>query len=295
MQVLRLFDPWRGRLCTCPPKYSLHPYTGCSHFCLYCYATSYIGRRPSTPKDSFVSRLRRDLRRYDPRLVVSMSNSSDPYPPIEARLGLTRDTLRTLGEWGARVLVVTKSSLVTRDTDLLKRMKAAVTITITTLDRRVQRLIEPNAPPPSERLRAVRALSREGVPVGVRIDPIIPRVNDDPDDLRRLVREAVNAGALHVTTSTFKARPDSLRRIKEALGRLGVEVSRVYLEEGVRIGGYVYLREEERRSLLSPVVEEASAQGVTYATCREGLKSFKKFFSSPSCDGSHLIPGSDES
>lgn len=232
--------------------------------------------------------LRRDLRRVPEDCLVSMSNSSDPYPPIEAKLKLTRETLRVLGEFRVRVLIVSKSSLVVRDLDLLKNMRVAVTLTITTLDPRKSKIIEPNAPPPEERVKAVRVLSKSGVRVGVRIDPIIPYINDDPKEIKELVERVVRVGAQHITTSTFKAKRDSLARLSTVPG-LGVKIRELYLSRGVRVKGYMYLEESVRRELLKPIVEEAQARGVTYATCREGFKHSKKYFNAPSCDGSHLI------
>ncbi len=289
MYYLRRFDPWRSPLCTCPPKYSLQPYTGCSHRCLYCYATAYIGVRDSEPKREFIKRLRADLRKADPRLPVSMSNSSDPYPPLEAELRVTRRALEELVSHGFRVLIVTKSDLVLRDIDVIRGRPVSVSITITTLDDSLARRMEPGAPPPSRRVRAVAKLTEEGVPVSVRIDPIVPGLNDDPHELRELVAEVAAAGAKHVVTSTFKARPDSLARMSAVFPDLADRWRRLYKVEGERNRGYYYLRRALRVAILWPVVEEARRRGLTYATCREGLQD-PKFFRAPTCDGTHLIP-----
>ncbi len=280
LEVLREFDPWKGELCTCPRKYSLQPYTGCSFFCLYCYATSYIGRKPSVPKRNFLERLRRDLRKADRGKVVNLSTSSDPYPWIESKLGLTRRALELLLSHGFKVLITTKSHLVANDVDLFKGRPVAIMITITTLNERLAKTLEPGAPVPSLRLKAIEELSREGVPVGVRIDPVIPGVNDSEEELRGLVEAVAVAGALHVTTSTYKAKPDNLKRMASIFPHL----KEVYAE-GVKIGGYVYLRKETREKLLRPIAEEAEKRGLTVAYCREGFP-----FNAPSCDGSHLIP-----
>ena len=279
-EVLREFDPWKGELCTCPKKYSLQPYTGCSFFCLYCYATSYIGRKPSTPKRNFIERLKRDLKKADKEKVVNLSTSSDPYPWIESRLRLTRKALELLISNGFKVLITTKSHLVVNDLDLIKGKAVAVMITITTLKDELARKLEPGAPEPRLRLRALEELSREGVPVGVRIDPIIPMVNDSEEELKELVEAVAAAGASHITTSTYKAKPDNLKRMIETFPHL-----RELYKNGERIGGYVYLKREVRRELLRPVSEEAERLGLTLAYCREGFP-----FKAPSCDGSHLIP-----
>jgi len=287
-RLLRLFDPWRSPLCTCPVKYSLHPYTGCSHKCLYCYATAYIGLRESTPKKNFIENLRKELDKANRNMIVEMSTSSDPYPPIEDKLRLTRQTLKELFRRGFRVLITTKSSLVTRDVDLLSANRSAVMITITTLDERLSKVIEPGAPPPSERLLALKELAKKGVPVGARVDPVIPFVNDDPAELSLLVEKLQEVGVKHVVTSTYKAKPDSYRRIVSALPELEDKLRNIYFKGKTYVSGYYYLSLDVRMNLLRPVVNSARKLGLSYATCREGLVT-KEFFSARSCDGSHLL------
>ncbi len=287
LRVIRIFDPWSNPLCTCPRKYSLHPYTGCSHFCLYCYATAYIGRRPSTPKKNFLRNLRRDLYRINKNLIVEMSTSSDPYPPLEKWTLLTRKTLEILVEHRVKVLITTKSNIVTRDSDLLLKTPSAVMITITTLDEEVSSRLEPGAPPPSKRIEAIEELSSKGIPVGVRIDPVIPGLNDNPEMLKKLIDRVATAGAKHVVTSTYKARPDNYRRMISGFPEYKALWDKLYMKNGVRMHGYIYLPKSIREKLLKPVVEYASEKGLTVATCREGLG--PQFFRAPSCDGSHLV------
>lgn len=290
--LLAPFDPWKSPLCTCPFKLSLNPYTGCSFKCLYCYATAYIGVRDSTPKKDFRRRLLRDLARYDPSIPINIGTSSDPYPPEELEYGLTRSALEILVPIGRRVLITTKGTLyATRDLDLLRRGNVAVTPTITTLDPRISMIIELGAPLPERRLDAARAAAEAGVPVGVRIDPIIPYLNDDPYEIDELVARVANAGARFVVTSTYKARPDNLARLRSALSSgLGRRIARLYSRgRAVRVGGYMYLPRSERERLLRPVVEAARRYGLEYATCREGFTG-REWFNAASCDGTHLIP-----
>jgi DNA repair photolyase len=289
LRVLRPFDPWRNPLCTCPPKYSLNPYTGCSFMCLYCYATSYIGRRPSTPKKRFIENLVHDLNIVSPSILVNIGTSSDPYPPEEMRYRLTRKSLELMLPRGIRILITTKGIIPPEDIELIKKGNVAVTPTITTLDPRVASVIEPNAPPPSERIELVRALSKNSIPVGVRVDPIIPFVNDDPHEIEELVCRLASAGARFIVTSTYKAKPDSLSRLRRALGDTGERIYKLYREKGVQLYGYRYLPRPLREKILKPVVNAARKCGLRYATCREGLTS-KEWFNAPSCDGSHLIP-----
>ncbi|HIC99508.1 MAG TPA: radical SAM protein [Pyrodictiaceae archaeon] len=287
-KIVRAFDPWKSPLCTCPPKYSLQPYTGCSHFCLYCYATAYIGRKPSTPKQRALERLKYDIEHVvDPKYHIDLSTSSDPYPPEEAKLKLTRKMLELLIAYGLKVLIVTKSSLVARDTDILSKGNVAVTITITTLDKNLAKAIEPGAPHPKERVKAIEQLVTNGVPVGVRLDPLIPYLNDDRKDVRSVLEAVASAGARFIVTSTYKARPDNLRRLVSTFPELEEKYYRLYRIEGKWQYGYWYLRPDIRRQMLGIVQQEASRLDLQFAVCREG---FKDMLTAPSCDGSHLIP-----
>ncbi len=267
----------------------MNTYTGCSIGCLYCYATAYIGNKPSTPKKDLAARLRKDLARIPTGSLVNVGTSSDPYPPIEAELQLTRRILGLLLEKGLRVLVTTKSDMVVRDADLMKGRSAAVTPTITMLDERMARIVEPLAPSPLRRIEAVKALSTQGIPVAVRVDPIIPYVNDDPAEIEELVCRLADAGAKMVVTSTYKARPDNLARMRAGLGEVGEKLYKLYRNNGVKVQGYLYLPRHLREALLKPVIGAARKCGLEYATCREGLTG-KEWFNAASCDGSHLIP-----
>ena len=115
--------------------------------------------------------------------TISIANSSDPYPRAEATEGLTRRCLEILSESNCKIQIITKSNIVARDDDLLSKVPSTVALTITTDDDNLAKLIEPYAPPPSQRLRAAQDLIKAGIPVSVRIDPIIPFVNDQPQKL----------------------------------------------------------------------------------------------------------------
>ncbi len=284
VDVIREFDPWKGPLCTCPPKYSLQPYTGCSHRCIYCYATSYIRARNARPKKDFVRRLLRDLRRINPYKPINMSTSSDPYTPEEEKYELTRKALEIMVPLGIKILITTKGTMIVRDLDIVSRGNVAVMITITTMKINIVQKLEPNAPTPKKRMETIQILRESGIPAGVRIDPVIPLINDDPDELVELVDMVADAGAQHIVTSTYKAKPDNLKRIITVFPDIGPELRRMYTR-GKRIGGYWYLPRNIRREILDPVIRRARERKLTVATCREGF-----YFGAPSCDGTHLIP-----
>lgn len=292
LSVVRPFDPWGNPLCTCPPKYGLNPYTGCGHGCLYCYITSYIpdAFRPR-PKEGLVEKVRRDLDKLPKGAVVSLSNSSDPYTPPEASLGLTRRVLQMLLEKGFRVVIVTKSPLVVRDLDIFQRHagRVAVQITITTLREDLAAVLEPKAPRPSGRVEAVRRLASAGVPVTVRLDPLVPGLNDDLENIREVVDAAADAGAVHLVASTYKAKRDNFARLASAFPHLAPTWRKMYFEDGKYFHGQWYAPAEYRRAVLSKVAKEAARRGLQFTICREEF--FDLNTPGAYCDGSHLLAG----
>jgi len=288
MPLITPFDPWKSPLCHCPPKYSFSPYTGCSHRCAYCYITSYIPRAfDCRPKDNLLDRLCREIRRLNRKIPIVIASSSDPYVPIEMSTNLTRDTLRLLTQSGFKVLLVTKSNLVTRDVDIIKRARCSVSMTITTLQTEMAKLLEPSAPSPDERLGAIKMLTEASIPCSIRVDPIIPGINDDLGQLERLIGEVARAGAKHVVASSYKAKADNFKRIVSAFPHLREGLERIYWAEGEAKGRARYAPHSFRRLLLKGLKRIIESHGLTFATCREG---FSDLNSGKTCDGTHLIP-----
>jgi DNA repair photolyase len=280
--LISRFDPWRSGLCTCPSKLTFNPYTGCDHACTYCYASSYVPRfSDCRPKKDLIQRLAREAEGLRGE-IVSISNSSDPYPFVEEKMGLMRECLKILSGQDCRVQIVTKSSLVTRDVDLLRKVRSMVSLTVTTDDDCTARLIEPRAPLPSARLKAIGALIGKGVPVSVRVDPVVPFVNDDVEGL---VRTLSSLGVRHVTSSTFKVRPDGWRRFSGALPEVAERLKPLYFREGVVRSGYRYLPETLRSRLMERVGELAGKYGMRFGTCREGFGRLNTAV----CDGSWML------
>jgi len=281
--LISRFDPWRSSLCTCPAKLTFNPYTGCDHGCLYCYASSYIkGFGDCRPKKDALATLKREAKKLRGE-TVSIANSSDPYPRLEASLGLTRRCLEILADCDCRIQIITKSDLVTRDIDLLALVPSTVALTITTDDDGLAKIIEPNAPPPSQRLRAAQTLIDAGIPVSVRIDPIIPTLNDQPQNL---IAALAAVGVKHITASTYKAKPDNWARLSAALPEVAEKLKPMYFERAQRVGGNMFLPREVRFRLLRGVGDLAVAYGMRFGVCREGLSELN----TAACDGSSLLP-----
>jgi DNA repair photolyase len=188
--------------------HSVNPYRGCEHGCIYCFARpfhEYLGLSAGLDfetkifvKDGAAELLRRELsaRSWQPT-PIAMSGVTDPYQPVERRLRITRGCLEVLAEFRNPVGIVTKNHLVTRDADLLGDLAghgaAAVHISLTTLDEKLQRVMEPRTSSPARRLAAVRSLSEAGVPVGVLLAPIVPGLTDH--EIPALLEAAAAAGA----------------------------------------------------------------------------------------------------
>jgi DNA repair photolyase len=191
-----------------PFNSSINPYRGCEHGCIYCFARpshAYLGMSPGLDFETRIfakhdapDLLRRHLSRpsYRPE-VIALGANTDCYQPIEAKLGITRGVLEVLAEFANPVAILTKSALVMRDVDLLAGMAAdrlaQVSISLTTLDADLARVMEPRASTPARRLQAMRELSKAGVSVAVLAAPMIPGLNDH--ELERILEAAAEAGA----------------------------------------------------------------------------------------------------
>jgi DNA repair photolyase len=187
---------------------SINPYRGCEHGCSYCYARpthAYLGHSPGLDfetklyaKVNAAELLERELasRHYVPG-VIALGAVTDPYQPIERTHRITRSVLEVLDRTGHPVGIVTKSALIMRDVDILSRMAkrglAKAAISVTSLDRKVARKMEPRASTPARRLEAIKVLSDAGVPVSVMVAPIVPAINDS--EIEGILDAAREAGA----------------------------------------------------------------------------------------------------
>jgi DNA repair photolyase len=189
---------------------AVNPYRGCEHGCIYCYARpthAYLGYSPGLDfetrlvfKPDVADLLEKELRKpgYAPR-TLALGSNTDPYQPIERTLKLTRSVLEVLDRYNHPVGIVTKSAGVLRDLDILTSMAqrnlVRVHLSITTLDPRLARIMEPRAATPARRLQAVAELARARVPVGVLVAPMIPALNDA--EMEKIMQAAFAAGARH--------------------------------------------------------------------------------------------------
>jgi DNA repair photolyase len=187
---------------------SINPYRGCEHGCIYCFARpthAYLGMSPGIDfetklfaKPDAAALLRKELSApgYKPQ-TIAMGTNTDPYQPIERKMRITRSLLEVMAEFNNPVGIVTKSPLILRDLDILGPMAekglAKVALSVTTLDRKLARVMEPRAGTPPRRLNAIRELTAAGVPTAVMFAPCIPALNDD--EMESVLSAAYDMGA----------------------------------------------------------------------------------------------------
>jgi len=187
---------------------SINPYKGCEHGCIYCFARpthAYLGFSPGADFESKIftkpnaaELLRKELSspKYVPQ-VIAIGTNTDPYQPIETKLRIMRSILEVLWEFKHPVGIVTKNAGILRDIDILAPMAEAglakVALSVTTLDRKLARVMEPRASTPPKRIAAIKALSSVGIPTAVMFAPVIPALNDE--ELESVLEAAKDAGA----------------------------------------------------------------------------------------------------
>jgi DNA repair photolyase len=233
--------------------WSINPYVGCAFGCAYCYARyahRYTLERAATAnpehdalrrdlesmppwlaferrifvKENAAEVLRRALRNGSDRHLALLGDESivigtatDPYQPAERRFRVTRGVLEVLAEHtGLSIVIITKSPLVTRDVDVLRRIarnsRITVHLSLITLDRALARRLEPRAPTPEARLRALARLRENGIEVGINVMPVLPGITDVPNEIDRLVKAVAERGATYVNACALRLQSAARQR-----------------------------------------------------------------------------------
>jgi DNA repair photolyase len=207
-----------------PFTWTINPYRGCEFACKYCYARythEFMEMRDGMDferkiyvKQQAAHLLQRDLRKVRVGEEIAIGTATDPYQPAERRFGVTRAILEVFAEQrGLDIGMVTKSDLVLRDTELLREVargnKLFVNLTITTLNADLARILEPRAPRPDLRMKAVQKLNQSGVPAGVICAPVIPGITDSARDLDDLVKATKEAGGRYIFANPLFLKPCS--------------------------------------------------------------------------------------
>ncbi len=205
-----------------PFRHTINAYRGCTHACTYCFARPTHRYLDLDPGDDFerrivvkvnaVERLRAELRAPSwSGDTIAMGTNTDPYQPAEGRYRLTRGAIEALSQARNPFSILTKSTMVLRDLELLaeasRRTTVRVNLSIGTLDEQAWRTSEPGTPPPLQRVEAVRRLNEAGVDCGVLVAPVLPGISDAPEQLEAVVRACIGAGATSISTVILHLRP----------------------------------------------------------------------------------------
>jgi DNA repair photolyase len=209
-----------------PFSWTINPYRGCEFACKYCYARythefmelhdPLAFERLIYVKQNVAGQLRRDLKKVKQDEMIAIGTATDPYQPAEKRYEVTRSVLEELALLqGYDIGIVTKSNLVVRDADVLRRIgernKIYINLTVTTLDYRLAHILEPRAPRPDLRLAAVRDLNRAGVPAGVICAPVVPGITDGVRELDALVQATKEYEGQYIYANPLFLKPCSAK------------------------------------------------------------------------------------
>lgn len=268
-----------------PFDWTINPYRGCSHACVYCFARpthAYLdmnaGRDFETKivvKVNAPDVLRRELaaKRWKGE-HIAMGTNTDPYQRAEGRYKLMRGILEALVDYRNPFSILTKGTLILRDVDLLQRAAEVTTVSaafsIGTLDEAVWRETEPGTPHPKARIDAIRTLTEAGIPTGVLMAPILPGISDHPQQLRELVEAAIDAGATHVSPILLHLRPGVREEFLPWLEEAHPDLVPRYLEMYRQPYGPTALREGLGRRVSSMI---AAAGGI-----RRSVEPARRFF-----------------
>jgi DNA repair photolyase len=233
--------------------WSINPYVGCAFGCAYCYArythrwvldrqanahpelTDVRSDRDTLPpwlaverrifvKQNAADALRKTLRHGSDKLAslvngesIVIGTATDPYQPAERRFRVTRSMLEVLAEHpGLSIAIITKSPLITRDIDVLRRIarhsSLSIHISLITVDRELARRLEPRAPTPEARLRALGRLREHGIDAGINVMPVLPAITDSPDQLEAVVKAVASLGATYVAACPLRLRSSARQR-----------------------------------------------------------------------------------
>ena len=207
-----------------PFTHAINPYRGCEFGCRYCYARYTHEFMEMTPDDferkiyfkqNAAWLLEQELRRLKPGTEIAIGTATDPYQPLEKKLKITRSLLEVFARHdGFRLGIVTKSALVVRDLNLLKEIalnnRLTVHITVTTMNAKLARQLEPRAPRPDLRMRTVSELRQAGLRAGVMCSPLMPGITDSASSIRAVARAASAAGASFLAAGALFLKPCSL-------------------------------------------------------------------------------------
>ncbi|MDP8975380.1 MAG: radical SAM protein [Actinomycetota bacterium] len=247
-----------------PFRYTINAYRGCSHACNYCFARpthEYLGLGTGEDFDTKLVVKVNAVERVQAELAaarwagehIAMGTNTDPYQRCEAKFHLTRGIVGALGEAANPFSILTKSTLILRDLDLLQaaaaRTEVRANFSIATLDEEAWKATEPGTPHPRRRVEAVARLNEAGIPCGVLVAPVLPRISDSSEQLEAVVKACVEAGAVSVSALSLHLRPGVKEHFMSWLRSNRPEL----VEEYDRRYRRAYLPSEEQKALSARI------------------------------------------
>jgi DNA repair photolyase len=295
MNLIEIFKPGKGSYCTCPTKYVINPYKGCEFSCYYCYARRWFKRFGLLEKTGIVKAIPKKnlpedlekLMKKRKRLShpVLLSSITDPYQPLEEKSMVTRNVLEILRKYNSQIMIQTKGEIVKRDYDLLNK-NSIVSISISTLDEEKSKMIEPKAPNPWKRIDILNYLNEKNVKVTLFLDPIIPFFNDEEKEIEEVIKNAKEAGVLHVTSSTLRITKDIWHALKNHLPKVKAEkIEVVYFTKPNFHAGYYYAPSQLIFEEMKKVAILSKKHKLTFGGCRTGFPELNTSL----CDGSAYL------
>lgn len=205
----QILSPYRNNNNWFGTNYTMNIYRGCCHGCIYCDSRSEIYNIQSfdevKAKENAIDILNKELKGKKKKGVIGTGAMSDPYNPFEKKYEFTREALKLINKYNFGVAIATKSDLITRDLDILQDIKrhspVIAKITVTTADDEVCKLIEPNVVVSSKRFEAINKLSSKGIFAGILLMPVLPFIEDNDENIIKIIRLAKENGARFIYTS----------------------------------------------------------------------------------------------
>jgi len=268
-QALRSFKHSKKNFCTGPSKWYIDVYPTCPMGCVYCYSLCHRKFNKNGLRE-IIPQLKKELKEKK-RKYVYLSPFTDPYHPIEKEMKLTRQILKILKENKWPYYIVTKSTLLTRDIDILKGSNCIVHLTMTTSNEKKAKMIEHNCPLPKERLEAIKELRKNGIPVVGRLQPIIPSLTDDKKELKHLIEELKKAGVKHITAGTMKLYPLRYEKIKSLIPPIEDIYFKKSIESDKRKTKFYFASKKIRYEIMKYISDLCKKNEMTFACCHEGF------------------------
>ncbi|NVM28049.1 MAG: hypothetical protein HWN65_04320 [Candidatus Helarchaeota archaeon] len=295
-----LLHPFTAHHSECPNRLVINPYTGCQHRCLYCYGTYFffpnffdiiqVKVNAPTVLQNEIQKYKKKHEFFPP---VYISPATDSYQPLERRYHVTRQCVQVLQDHHVPYYIMSKSDAMLQDLDLHARYRdhCMGIWTITSLDEERRKLLEPFSVSIKKRLSALERFSAEGIPTAFRIDPILPYIDDSPDQLEAVIAACAERGASHLTTSVLKLRKEIWARLKMFFLNRGEQdllerYEDLYFNPKFKRGNYYYPKTSYRRKLLQLLKSLAKKYELGFGTCLEGMP----HFNIGPCDGVRLPP-----